>query len=220
MADDFRDPRDKADARWRDRFVRRDDAVDPEQLLANPKNPRYHPSRQQKAMFEVLNQLGWIGEVKVNVNTDRVIDGHLRVNLAISHRQTVPVAYYDLTEKEEDRAVAVYDALSRQAVYDADLYADLAAAWDDPSEGIAKLLDEMMPKSAPEPANDSTADAGEDETMDMTDVTYGMVGWSETKVRCTGDEIGDLTRAHASYRAENNGKDDGFIAWLLRSLPA
>lgn len=206
----------KASAKWRDNYVSRDPKVDPEQLLANPMNPRIHPSRQQKAMYEVLVQLGWVGAVKVNINTGRVIDGHMRIALAITHEQTVPVEYYDLTEKEEARALAVFDAISRQAIYDMDLYTDVAGAWDDPTEGIGKLLDEMMPK---QPLLDTPSESieADDVAPDMSDVTYGMVGWGETKVKCTGDEIGDITRLHMAYRAENDGNDNGFLAWLIRS---
>lgn len=212
--EDFIERHGAAGNQWRDRFVRRVENVDPEQLLANPMNPRIHPSKQQKAMFEVLAKLGWVGEVKVNINTERVIDGHMRIALAITHGQRVPVHYYDLSEQEEAMALAVFDAISRQAIYDADLYADVAGAWDDPSDNIAKLFDEMLPKKPV--AEEAPPPGDEDRVADMSDVTYGMVEWSETKVRCTGDEIGDLARLHMQYRAGNDGKDDGFIAWLTQ----
>lgn len=203
-----------ASRRWQRRKVGEDPAVDPEQLLANPKNPRIHPSRQQKAMFEILARFGWVSDVIVNQRTGRVIDGHLRISLAITHGQTVPVTYIDVPESEEDGLVAVYDAIGTQAVLDPDLYADLVENFEDPGPALAKLFEDMLPTKA-DPAG-SAADGG-DETAPTDDIIYGMVGWSETKVRATGDEITDLTTLHQRYRADNGGKDEGFVAWLIQS---
>jgi hypothetical protein len=103
------------DNAWRDRWVRRDHE-DPAQLLANELNWRGHPRYQQMAMMGVLETLGWLDEVKVNINTGKVFNGHMRCEIAISEGEaTVPVSYYDLTAEEEKMALATFDPLSSLA---------------------------------------------------------------------------------------------------------
>lgn len=204
-----------AKKRWKRRKVGEDPAVDPEQLLANPLNPRIHPSRQQKAMYEILGRLGWVSDVIVNQRTGRVIDGHMRISLAITHGETVPVTYIDMSESEERELLAVYDAVGSQAIIDPDMYAELVDDFEDPGPAIAKLFEDMMPAK---PEVGAGTGEGGDEAAPTDDIIYGMVGWSETKVRATGDEIGDLTNVHQRYRAENGGNDEGFVGWLIRSL--
>lgn len=205
-----------AKGRWKRQKVGEDPAVDPEQLLANPKNPRIHPSRQQKAMYAILARHGWVSDVIVNQRTGRVIDGHMRISLAITHGETVPVTYIDVPERVEDELVAVYDAIGSQAIIDPDLYSDLIENFEDPGPALAKLFEDMMPKAAADPTGGAADEGGEDDPLG-SDIIYGMVGWSETKVRATGEEIGDLTTLHQRYRAENGGKDEGFVAWLIQA---
>src|SRR4051812_42820956 len=57
---------------------------DPEQLLANDKNFRIHPAAQQKAMSALLRTVGIVQNIIVNQRTQKVIDGHMRIQLAIS----------------------------------------------------------------------------------------------------------------------------------------
>lgn len=88
---------------------------EPAQLLANPKNWRIHPKGQQDALTGALNDLGWLDEVKVNQRTGFVVDGHLRVALAISRGEpSVPVMYLDLSEAEEAEALAQAYPLARE----------------------------------------------------------------------------------------------------------
>ena len=74
----------------------------PDQLLANPANWRIHPVPQQELLKNVLAEVGWIDDVIVNQTTGRIIDGHLRVMLAMRHdERSIPVKYVELTEAEE-----------------------------------------------------------------------------------------------------------------------
>jgi len=56
----------------------------PDQLLANPRSWRIHPKAQQDALGSVLDRVGWVSGVLVNRTTGRLVDGHLRVELALS----------------------------------------------------------------------------------------------------------------------------------------
>ena len=74
----------------------------PDRLLASPANCRVHPKAQQEALAGVLDQVGWVQNVLGNQRTGHVVDGHLRVALAISRGEPLgPVLYVDLSEDEE-----------------------------------------------------------------------------------------------------------------------
>lgn len=93
----------------------------PEQLLANPYNWRIHPKTQQDALESMLDDVGWVQNVIVNQRTGHVVDGHLRVAVAISREQKeVPVVYVDLDEDEEKRVLAALDPVGDMAVTDID----------------------------------------------------------------------------------------------------
>ena len=90
--------------------------VPPDQLLANPNNWRIHPMYQQKALQGVINDIGYIKSVTVNKNSGMVIDGHLRVTLALRDNiPTIPVEYVDLTEAEEAEALITLDPIAALA---------------------------------------------------------------------------------------------------------
>jgi hypothetical protein len=121
---------------WKNRIVGHD-VVDADSLLANPKNWRVHPLVQQKAMVDVLDEVGWVEEPMVNVNTGTLIDGHMRVSEAIKRNQQVPIKLVDLTEKEEDIVLATLDPISAMAVPDKEQVALLA-------ENVFKHNEEMV----------------------------------------------------------------------------
>lgn len=103
---------------WQNRIVREADEA-PDQLLANPRNFRIHPRPQQQALSGVLSEVGWVQRVLVNERTGHVIDGHLRIELALSRGEpTVPVTYVDLSPEEEALVLATFDPISALAVTD------------------------------------------------------------------------------------------------------
>jgi len=90
--------------------------MDPGSLLAHPDNWRIHPLDQREALEGALEALGWISEITVNERTGHVVDGHLRVALALSRNEpVVPVSYIDLSPEEERLALALVDPLSALA---------------------------------------------------------------------------------------------------------
>ena len=103
---------------WQNRIVGHGEEA-PDQLLANPENWRIHPKPQQDALAGVLDQVGWVQDVIVNRRTGHVVDGHLRVSLAISREEeAVPVVYVDLDEHEERLILATLDPLAAMAATD------------------------------------------------------------------------------------------------------
>lgn len=93
----------------------------PEQLLANPANWRVHPRAQRDALLGHLREVGWVQRTIVNETTGHIIDGHLRVQLAIDEGiAQVPVIYVELTEQEELVALASMDSITALATTDQD----------------------------------------------------------------------------------------------------
>ena len=111
---------------WKNRILG-NDMVQADQLLANPGNWRIHPGAQQKALEAALDSVGWIQDVIVNQRSGYVIDGHLRVALAISKGELVPVKYVDLNEDEEKLVLATFDPITGMAATDADMLSELLA---------------------------------------------------------------------------------------------
>lgn len=103
---------------WRNRITRYAE-VAPDSLLANPRNWRIHPQHQQEALRGVIAEVGYVDPVLVQEGTDVVIDGHLRVTLALRDGiPTIPVAYVDLTDEEAALVLATFDPIASLAVAD------------------------------------------------------------------------------------------------------
>jgi len=101
---------------------------DPQQLLAHPANWRLHPEHQQRALEGALREIGWTETVLVNERTAHVIDGHLRVELALRRDEpSVPVTYVDLDEAEERLVLATLDPMAGYAEADSDAARSLLA---------------------------------------------------------------------------------------------
>lgn len=125
---------------WRNRIVGHGEEA-PGQLLANPANWRIHPKAQQDALAGVLDEVGWVQDIIVNQRTGHVVDGHLRVSMAISREEaTVPVKYVDLSDDEERLVLASLDPLAAMAVTDEDMLAKLTEGIETDSEALQALL--------------------------------------------------------------------------------
>ncbi len=128
---------------WRNRIVGSGEEP-PEQLLANPANWRTHPREQQAALAGALAEVGWVGQVLVNRTTGHVVDGHLRVELAISRAEpSVPVLYVELTEAEEQLVLATLDPLAAMATAEKDALALLLAGLETEDAALARMLAEL-----------------------------------------------------------------------------
>lgn len=125
---------------WRNRIIGHD-VLPAEDLLANPKNWRIHPQNQQEVMEGVLDEVGWVDEVKVNKNTGFVVDGHMRAAIAISRGESVPVSYLDLTPEEEDFVLTTYNPLAQLAVPDEVNLNDLIGNISTENPTISRFLD-------------------------------------------------------------------------------
>lgn len=106
---------------WENRIVRFS-WEDPNDLLANPYNWRIHSQFQQESMEAVLEDVGWVDACIVNEVTQHMLDGHMRVGLALKHPgQKVPVLWVHLSEAEESLVLATLDSIPDYAATDKDL---------------------------------------------------------------------------------------------------
>jgi hypothetical protein len=105
---------------WRNRIVGHGEKPAIE-FLANPANWRVHPKAQQDSLSGVLGEVGWVQNVIINKTTGHVVDGHMRVEIALSQGENTAVPYVevDLTEEEEKLILATIDPISAMAVTDA-----------------------------------------------------------------------------------------------------
>ena len=137
---------------FKNRIVETGEA-DPAQLLANPANFRRHTGAQQASMTELLGSIGWVQDVLVNRRTGHVLDGHMRIELAMRQDQpTVPVSYVDLSDEEEKVVLATFDPVGAMARVDQDALRDLLGETGDRLKvgGLAGLAAELQRRSAPE----------------------------------------------------------------------
>lgn len=137
---------------WRNRIVGQGEEV-PDQLLANPENWRTHPKAQREALRGSLTEVGWVQQVIVNRTTGHLVDGHARVEEAISAgASTVPVLYVELTPEEERLVLASLDPIGAMAQADATKLEELLASLNASTPGLQVLLDSLGVPELPENA--------------------------------------------------------------------
>lgn len=128
---------------WQNRITRTGEA-NPAALMANPKNWRVHPKAQADALVGMLTEVGWLATVIVNETTGHIVDGHLRVALALRRNETaIPVSYVQLTEAEEALALATFDPIGALAETDRDKMDALLAQVRTDDAGLKALLETM-----------------------------------------------------------------------------
>ena len=153
------------DAPWRNRIVGEGDEA-PDQLLANPANWRVHPYTQQQSLSAALDEVGFVQRVIVNRRlgkewpagervVETLVDGHLRVAVAISKGQpTIPVTYVDLTPAEEAKVLATLDPLAAMAVADSEKLDALLREVETGSEALSAMLEDLAKESGVVPPED------------------------------------------------------------------
>ena len=122
--------------------------LDPREVVPNKKNWRRHPKHQKEAMDKTLENIGWIQDVIVNKTTGNLIDGHLRLELALKNKERkIPVKFVELTENEEIMALTTFDPLSSMAETNRDalnaLIASLQKESQDTEDDVENMASQM-----------------------------------------------------------------------------
>lgn len=138
-------------APWGNRVVKTGTAKAGE-LLANPRNWRIHPKDQQDVLAGMLNEVGFVQGVVVNLrthkswgrdrNVETLVDGHLRAELALSRGEdvTLPCAYVDLLPSEEHAILASMDPIGAMAVTDTEKLNELVADMPEDLRALTEVL--------------------------------------------------------------------------------
>lgn len=128
---------------WRNRIVGYDQ-VSVEAIQANPKNHRLHPEAQRRALSGVLDEVGIVQNVIINRTTGRLVDGHLRVALAVrAGEDTLPATIVELSEEEERKILLSLDYLAGMAEIDQDRAAELFHQVTTSNAEVQDLLDRI-----------------------------------------------------------------------------
>lgn len=92
----------------------------------------------------MLDEVGWVQEVIVNRTTGHVVDGHLRVSLAIAREEkAIPVKYVELSPSEEALVLATLDPLAGMAATAKDALEELLAEVQPGSDAVTALLEDV-----------------------------------------------------------------------------
>jgi DNA modification methylase len=185
---------------WRNRIVGSGEEA-PDQLVANPLNWRTHPGSQRAALRGSLGTVGWVQQVMVNQRTGNVVDGHARVEEAISRQEaSVPVLYVDLEPDEERLVLASLDPIAAMAQRDDDRLRDLLADLEVDDPGLQALLDSLETK---EPKVGLTDPDDAPDLGDGSNIQRGdLFALGDHRLMC-GDSTdqGDVARLYGQDRA-------------------
>lgn len=167
-------------SKWRNRIIGH--AVVPiSELLANPLNWRVHPRAQRAALRELIDEVGVVGPIMVNVQTGNMVDGHLRSLLADEEGEThLPVDYVDLDPEEEAKILAGYDTITTMALVDKAKLAQTLSEIASTGPSLSAALAEMMERGA---SVSDTLGGGPEEDDDEADTA---------KERSTGELLAKL----------------------------
>lgn len=128
---------------WRNRIVGYSEEP-PEQLVPSPWNWRVHPQSQQDALASVLDTVGLVQNIICNRATGHVVDGHLRIMLALREGQAVvPVTWIEVSEDEEKFILATHDPLAAMATADPAALEALLGVVQSGEAAVQTMLAEM-----------------------------------------------------------------------------
>ena len=129
---------------WRNRIVGHGEKPAVE-FLANPKNWRLHPKHQQETLKGAIEEIGLIDDVTENVNTGAVVNGHLRVTLALreGEQTLLPYKLVDLTPEEEAFALATLDPITMMAYADKEQLSNLLEEVKSDNTAVQQMLSNM-----------------------------------------------------------------------------
>lgn len=135
---------------WRNRILRYE-TVSPETLQPHLMNWRLHPKRQEEALAGALSQVGWVQTIMLNQRTGNMIDGHLRVKLALRRREPeVPIIIVDLSEIEERMVLATLDPIAGMAGTDNERLKALLAEIETTDASVQSMFDQMAEEAGVE----------------------------------------------------------------------
>ncbi len=117
------------------------------ELQDNPHNWRLHPYTQEAALRAALQEVGWAGALLYNEQTGRLIDGHLRKQLA-NKGEKVPVLIGSWNAEQEAKILATFDPLAAMAQTDTQAFEELLSSVRFESSAITDMLESLAGAAA------------------------------------------------------------------------
>lgn len=188
--------------------ILRHELRDPATMEPHPLNWRKHTRAQRQMVESSLRLFGWFESVIWNERTGRLVDGHLRREIALAWKlPEIPATVVDLSDEEERLALALFDAIGAMAIDDKAKLGDLLveAQRKDGNADAMVLLAEFykgLPTAhTPAPPSESTLEASRqmqlmleagDYTQVITDIEmlatrYGTDNASDTVLKAIED---------------------------------
>lgn len=129
---------------WKNRIVEYGE-MPADQFLAHELNARRHPAKQREALRGSLNQVGWVAPVIVSKRTGKILDGHARVEEALSKNEhaSVPYVEVDVTENEERAILATFDPITGLARYDANALESLLSDLTLNDPALVEIIEDL-----------------------------------------------------------------------------
>lgn len=183
------------------------------QFTANALNFRRHPNAQRDAFRGVLSEIGFAGAVLENVRTGNLIDGHLRIEEALSVDELTPIpcVQVDLSESEERLLLATYDPISAMAVADKET---LDLLLRDVSTGDA-AVSEMLASLA----EDNGLYFGEEKKAEDEEVADELISRAAELQEKWGVRRGDLFHIGRHRLMCGDSVNEGMVKRLLAETP-
>ncbi len=126
------------------------------QFLAHDLNARRHPNEQRDALRGSLNAVGWIAPVIVSQRSGKLLDGHARIEEALSRNESAPVPFVsvDVTEAEEAIILGTFDPIAGLATYDREVLDTLLREIETNDAGLQNLLEDLAERQGIIPGDD------------------------------------------------------------------
>lgn len=123
--------------------------IDPKTLDDNPKNWRIHPRRQRETYKAFKDKFGWLGLITYNVQTKKLLDGHMRVDEAVKNNEPyVPVILKSLSEEEENQVLATLDNVGLLAKRNVEALQNLVEANSESLKNVKNKNDQKLKQLA------------------------------------------------------------------------
>ena len=125
--------------------------VDPKELKPHPNNWRVHTDEQKQAFREAAGKIGIIDPPKRSINSGYLIDGHLRVEIAVEDGiEQIQVIDVDLDWETELKSIASHDTIGGMAEPNAERLQALHEATDwSESPSIKAAFDRLLETAIP-----------------------------------------------------------------------
>ena len=122
---------------------------DPSALMPHPENWREHPATQKAMLDGIIEDVGYVQSVLVNKRTGHIVDGHMRVAMAVEQGwDTIPVEYVDLNENEEKIVLATINPVAGLAEKNKERISAIADAIETKNSRVKGLISSLATSSS------------------------------------------------------------------------